>query len=130
MKPGSLFIDHTTVSARIARQLFVEGESRGIFFVYAPVSGGQAGAEKGTLSIMGGGADEPGAAASLVIQSPAGQSVAVGGAGAGPATTTDNTRAIAGVVPGLSEAFGFGRGAEPDSGQGLEGTRGRRGPAG
>src|SRR3546814_3261314 len=69
MKPGSLFIDHTTVSARIARQLFVEGESRGIFFVDAPVSGGQAGAEKGTLSIMCGGADEAVAAARLVMRS-------------------------------------------------------------
>ncbi len=55
MKPGSLFIDHTTVSARIARQLFVEGESRGLHCVDAPVSGGQAGAEHGRLSIMCGG---------------------------------------------------------------------------
>src|SRR3546814_879942 len=77
MKPGSLFIDHTTVSARIARQLFVEGESRGIFFVDAPVSGGQAGAEKGTLSIMCGGADEAVAAARLVMQSYAGRIVHV-----------------------------------------------------
>src|SRR3546814_14071647 len=73
MKPCSLFIDHTTVSARIARQLFVEGERRGIFFVDAPVSGGQAGAEKGTLSIMCRGADEEVAAERLVVQSYAGR---------------------------------------------------------
>src|SRR3546814_7975642 len=50
MKPGGLFIDHTTVSARIARQLFVEGESRGLHCVDAPVTGGQAGAEKASLA--------------------------------------------------------------------------------
>ncbi len=55
MKPGGLFIDHTTVSARIARQLSVEGESLGLHCVDAPVSGGQAGAENGRLSIMCGG---------------------------------------------------------------------------
>ncbi|KEY97540.1 oxidoreductase, partial [Sphingomonas sp. BHC-A] len=55
MKPGGLFIDHTTVSARIARQLFVEGESRGLHCVDAPVTGGQAGAEKASLAVMCGG---------------------------------------------------------------------------
>ena len=65
MKPGSLFIDHTTVSARIARQLSVEGESRGIHSVDAPVSGGQAGAQNGKLSIMCGGSEVAFAAARM-----------------------------------------------------------------
>lgn len=114
MKPGTLFIDHTTVSARIARQLFVEGESRGIFFVDAPVSGGQAGAEKGTLSIMCGGTPEAFAAARLVMQAYAGRIVHVGGAGAGQTTKMVNQICIAGVLQGLSEALRFAQAAELD----------------
>lgn len=114
MRPGGLFIDHTTVSARIARQLFVEGESRGIFCVDAPVSGGQAGAEKGTLSIMCGGTPEAVAAAKLVMQSYAGRVVHVGGAGAGQTAKMANQICIAGVLQGLSEALRFAQAAELD----------------
>lgn len=114
MKPGTLFIDHTTVSARIARQLFVEGESRGIFFVDAPVSGGQAGAEKGTLSIMCGGSPEAIAAARLVMQSYSSRIVHVGGAGAGQTTKMVNQVCIAGVLQGLAEAIRFAQAAELD----------------
>ena len=67
MKAGTLFIDHTTVSARIARQLFVEGESLGLHCVDAPVSGGQAGAENGRLSIMCGGTEPAVTAAKIAI---------------------------------------------------------------
>ena len=114
MKRGSLFIDHTTVSARIARQLFVEGESHGIFCVDAPVSGGQAGAEKGSLSIMCGGTPEAIAAARLVMQAYASRIVHVGGAGAGQTTKMVNQICIAGVLQGLSEALRFAQASELD----------------
>ncbi|MEP0644219.1 NAD(P)-dependent oxidoreductase, partial [Parasphingorhabdus sp.] len=67
MARGALFIDHTTVSARIARQLSVEAEGRGIHVVDAPVSGGQAGAENGNLSVMCGGGEEAFSAAELIM---------------------------------------------------------------
>ena len=63
MAEGALFIDHTTASARLARRLAEEGEARGLKVVDAPVSGGQAGAEKGALAIMCGGSEEAVAAA-------------------------------------------------------------------
>ncbi len=114
MKPGGLFIDHTTVSARIARQLFVEGESLGIHCVDAPVSGGQTGAENGKLSIMCGGSEPAVAAAKIVMQAYAARIVHVGGAGAGQTTKMVNQIAIAGVLQGLSEALRFAQAAELD----------------
>ncbi|MEJ7925204.1 NAD(P)-dependent oxidoreductase [Sphingobium sp. AN641] len=114
MKPGSLFIDHTTVSARIARQLFVEAESRGIHSVDAPVSGGQIGAETGKLAIMCGGTQAAVTAAKIVMQAYAARIVHVGGAGAGQTTKMVNQICIAGVVQGLSEALRFAQAAELD----------------
>ena len=114
MKPGGLFVDHTTVSARIARQLFVEGESRGLHCVDAPVSGGQAGAENGRLSIMCGGTEPAVEAAKIVMQSYAARIVHVGGAGAGQTTKMVNQICIAGVIQGLSEALRFAQAAELD----------------
>lgn len=114
LKPGTLFIDHTTVSARIARQLFVEGESRGIHCVDAPVSGGQSGAENGRLSIMCGGTEPAIETARLVMKSYAARIVHVGGAGAGQTTKMVNQVAIAGVLQGLSEALRFAQAAKLD----------------
>jgi 3-hydroxyisobutyrate dehydrogenase len=114
MKEGSLFIDHTTVSARIARQLFVEGESRGIHAVDAPVSGGQAGAENGRLSIMCGGSEAAVAAARIVMKAYAARIVHVGSAGAGQTTKMVNQICIGGVLQGLSEALRFAQAAELD----------------
>lgn len=114
MREGSLFIDHTTVSARIARQLFVEGENRGIHSVDAPVSGGQAGAENGRLSIMCGGSEPAVAAARIVMQAYAARIVHVGSAGAGQTTKMVNQICIAGVVQGLSEALRFAQAADLD----------------
>ncbi len=114
MKPGSLFIDHTTVSARIARQLFVEGESRGIHSIDAPVSGGQTGAQNGTLSVMCGGNPAAFAAARIVMQSYAARIVHVGGAGAGQTTKMVNQICIAGILQGLSEALRFAQAADLD----------------
>ncbi|NCO50280.1 MAG: NAD(P)-dependent oxidoreductase [Sphingomonadales bacterium] len=111
---GALFIDHTTVSARIARQLSVEAEGRGIHVVDAPVSGGQAGAEKGKLSIMCGGSQEAFAAAELIMSAYAGRIVHVGRTGAGQTTKMCNQIAIAGVLEGLSEALRFAQASRLD----------------
>ncbi len=114
MAKGTLFIDHTTVSARIARQLAVEAKSRGLQCVDAPVSGGQAGAENGTLSIMCGGRAEAVAAAEPIMQAYAKRIVHVGGPGAGQTAKMVNQIAIAGVIQGLSEAMHFAQCAEMD----------------
>lgn len=114
MASGALFIDHTTVSARIARQLSVEAEGRGIHVVDAPVSGGQAGAENGTLSIMCGGSEEAFAAAELIMAAYAGRIVYVGRTGAGQTTKMCNQIAIAGVLEGLSEALRFAQASRLD----------------
>jgi 3-hydroxyisobutyrate dehydrogenase len=114
LRAGGLFIDHTTVSARIARQLFVEGESRGIHCVDAPVSGGQSGAETGKLSIMCGGEEPAVETARIVMQSYAARIVHVGAAGAGQTTKMVNQIAIAGVIQGMAEALRFAQAAHLD----------------
>lgn len=114
MASGSLFVDHTTVSARIARQLSVEAEGPGIHVVDAPVSGGQAGAENGKLSIMCGGSDEAFAAAEPVMAAYAARIVHVGRTGAGQTTKMCNQIAIAGVLEGLSEALRFAQASRLD----------------
>lgn len=114
MKAGGLFIDHTTVSARIARQLFVEGESLGLHCVDAPVSGGQAGAENGRLSIMCGGTEPAVTAAKIAMQSYAARIVHVGRAGAGQTAKMVNQICIANVIQGVAEALRFAQAAELD----------------
>jgi 3-hydroxyisobutyrate dehydrogenase len=114
MRPGALFVDHTTVSAEIARRLDGEALARGLLCVDAPVSGGQAGAENGQLSIMCGGSAEAMAAAEPVMQSYAKRIVHVGGPGSGQTTKMVNQICIAGVLQGLSEALRFAQAAELD----------------
>ncbi len=114
MAAGALFVDHTTVSARIARQLSVEAEGLAIHVVDAPVSGGQAGAEKGALSIMCGGSEEAFAAAEPVMSAYAARIVHVGRTGAGQTTKMCNQIAIAGVLEGLSEALRFAQASRLD----------------
>jgi len=114
MEKGALFIDHTTVSARIARQLSVEGESKGIHCVDAPVSGGQSGAENGTLSVMCGGTELAVNAARIAMQSYAKRVVHVGGAGDGQTTKMVNQICFAGVVQGLAEGMRFAQAADLD----------------
>ena len=114
MRAGAVFIDHTTVSARIARQLAVEGRARELHCVDAPVSGGQAGAEQGSLSIMCGGRDAAVEAARPFMQAYAARITHVGPAGAGQTTKMVNQIAIAGVVQGLSEALRFAQAADLD----------------
>ena len=124
MPQGSLFIDHTTVSARLARQLAEEGAGRGIACVDAPVSGGQAGAEKGALSIMCGGSDEAVAAARPLMQAYGARIVHVGPAGHGQLTKMVNQICIAGTVQGLAEAIHFAKAAGVDSRKAFEAVSG------
>jgi 3-hydroxyisobutyrate dehydrogenase len=114
MTPGAVFIDHTTVSAKIARQLAVEGKSHDILCVDAPVSGGQVGAESGTLSVMCGGRDKAVAAARPFMEAYGARITHVGPAGAGQTTKMVNQICIAGAVQGLSEALRFAQHAELD----------------
>jgi len=114
LRQGGLYIDHTTVSAKIARQLAAEAESRGLHFVDAPVSGGQSGAENGKLSIMCGGSEPAVEAARLVMQAYAARIVHCGEAGAGQTTKMVNQICIAGVLQGLSEALRFAQHAGLD----------------
>jgi 3-hydroxyisobutyrate dehydrogenase len=114
MKRGTLFVDHTTVSAKIARQLGVEGKERGLLVLDAPVSGGQAGAEKGALSIMCGGPKRAFEAAEPLMKAYAARIVRIGGSGTGQTAKMVNQIAIAGVLQGLSEALRFAQAAELD----------------
>ena len=114
MAKGSLYIDHTTVSARIARQLGVEAKSRGLLVVDGPVTGGQAGAENGTLSIMCGGTEASVEAARPIIAAYSKRVVHVGGPGTGQTTKMCNQIAFAGVIQSLSEALRFAQSAELD----------------
>jgi len=107
MAAGMLFVDHTTVSAKLARELAEIGAARGLHVLDAPVSGGQAGAENGTLSIMCGGTAAAMAAAEPYLRNYAARIVHVGAAGAGQQTKMVNQIAIAGVLAGLSEALRF-----------------------
>lgn len=107
MREGAIFIDHTTVSAKIARLIAADAATRGILAVDAPVSGGQAGAENGALSIMCGADEAAFAAAEPIMQAYAARIVHIGGAGAGQTAKMVNQIAIAGVLQGLSEAVKF-----------------------
>lgn len=115
MAPGALFVDHTTVSATIARRLAEEGGAKGLLVIDAPVSGGQAGAEQGTLSVMLGGSDEAVAAARPLIGAYAARIVHVGPAGAGQQAKMANQIAIAGAVQGVAEALRFAQAAGLDT---------------
>jgi len=107
MCSGSVFIDHTTVSAKIARQLGVEAKDKGIYTVDAPVTGGQIGAEKGTLTIMCGGRDKAIAAATPIMQAYSKKIVHVGPTGAGQLTKMVNQITFAGIIASLSEGMRF-----------------------
>ena len=114
MRRGGVFIDHTTVSARIARQIAVEGRDKELLCVDAPVTGGQAGAEKGKLSIMCGGSAKAIEAARPVMAAYAARIVHVGKAGAGQSTKMVDQICIGAVVAGLAEAVRFAQAARLD----------------
>ncbi|WP_434621693.1 NAD(P)-dependent oxidoreductase [Tabrizicola sp. M-4] len=114
MAPGTLFIDHTTVSAQVTRELSAHASARGIGFVDAPVSGGQAGAENGVLSIMCGGAEADYARAEPIMAAYARICRRLGDSGAGQLAKMMNQICIAGLMQGLSEALAFGQKAGLD----------------
>ena len=113
MAPGALFVDHTTVSARIARELAAERDD--LLVLDAPVSGGQAGAVNGALTIMCGGTAEAFAAAEPVMTAYAKRAGLMGPAGSGQLTKMVNQIAIAGVLEGLAEAMHFALAAGLDA---------------
>ena len=120
MKPGAVFVDHTTASATVARELYSAAKSLGLQFIDAPVSGGQAGAQNGALTVMCGGE-----AAAFERVRPVGMAFSkaftrMGEAGAGQLTKMVNQICIAGLVQGLSEAVAFGQKAGLDMNQVLE----------
>ncbi|MEJ6784613.1 NAD(P)-dependent oxidoreductase [Aminobacter sp. Piv2-1] len=114
MKKGSVFIDNTTASAEVARELAAEAEARGFHFLDAPVSGGQAGAENGVLTVMVGGEQAAFDRAKPVIEAFARMVGLMGPAGAGQLTKMINQICIAGLVQGLAEGIHFGKKAGLD----------------
>src|SRR3546814_15224082 len=112
MAAGSIFVDNTTASAEVARELAAAGKERGIAFIDAPVSGGQAGAENGTLTVMCGGEPEPFERARPVIDTFARAVTLMGPSGAGQPTKMVNQICIAGLLQGLAEGMNFGQRSE------------------
>ena len=105
--PGSIIVDHTTASAKIARELAEEARGRGFEFLDAPVSGGQSGAENGTLTVMVGGDDAAFAKAQPVISAYARAVTLMGPSGSGQLTKMVNQICIAGLIQGLAEGLNF-----------------------
>jgi 3-hydroxyisobutyrate dehydrogenase-like beta-hydroxyacid dehydrogenase len=108
MKPGAVFVDHTTASATLARELHAAAKAKGIGFVDAPVSGGQAGAENGVLTVMCGGEPDDYARAEPLIAHFSRMRKLLGPPGSGQLAKMANQIAIAGLVQGLAEAINFG----------------------
>ena len=120
MQPGAVFVDHTTASADVARELSATARERGLQFVDAPVSGGQAGAQNGALTVMCGGEPAAFEAARPVAMAFSRAFALMGESGAGQLTKMVNQICIAGLVQGLSEAIAFGQEAGLDMAQVLE----------
>ena len=114
MRPGAILVDHTTASAAVARELHAAARERGLHFVDAPVSGGQAGAVNGALTVMCGGDPEPFDAMRPVAMNFARAVTLVGASGSGQLAKMVNQVCIAGLVQGLAEALAFGRRAGLD----------------
>jgi 3-hydroxyisobutyrate dehydrogenase len=114
MGKGTIFVDHTTASAEIARELHAAAQKAGFDFVDAPVSGGQAGAENGVLTVMCGGDDAPFARAEKVIAAYARACTLMGAAGSGQLAKMVNQICIAGLVQGLAEGVHFAKKAGLD----------------
>jgi 3-hydroxyisobutyrate dehydrogenase len=108
MQSGATLVDHTTASAQVAREIYAAAKARGIGFLDAPVSGGQAGAENGKLTIMVGGDADTFAAAEPVLSTYARAVTLMGAAGAGQLTKMVNQICIAGLSQALSEGINFG----------------------
>jgi 3-hydroxyisobutyrate dehydrogenase len=114
MTSGAIFVDHTTASALVARELHAKGKEKGVGFVDAPVSGGQAGAENGVLTVMCGGDRDAYAKAESVIMAYARACRLLGPTGSGQLTKMINQICIAGLVQGLAEGIHFDKRAGLD----------------
>lgn len=114
MQPGAILIDHTTASAELARELAERARAAGLGFIDAPVSGGQAGAENGQLTIMCGGSEADFARAEPVMDAYAKAASLIGEAGSGQLAKMVNQICIAGIVEGLSEGLHFAKRAGLD----------------
>lgn len=115
MSAGSVFVDHTTASAQVAKQLAVEADNRGFAFLDAPVSGGQLGAQNGVLTIMVGGQQNAYERVSPILQSYARMQRLMGDAGSGQLTKMVNQICIGGLLQGLAEALHFAQSAGLDA---------------
>jgi len=124
LRPGGVFIDHTTVSARIARQISVEARDLQIHCVDAPMTGSQIGAESGTLTLMCGGRKDAIEAARPVMEAYSRKIVHIGKAGAGQTAKMANQICIAGIVAGLAEAVRFAQSSHLDMDQVYEAISG------
>ncbi|SDI74347.1 3-hydroxyisobutyrate dehydrogenase [Pseudomonas delhiensis] len=120
MQPGSVFVDHTTASAAVARELALQAAERELGFLDAPVSGGQAGAENGVLTVMVGGEEAFYRRAEPVIAAYARRVRLMGHSGAGQLTKMVNQICIGGLLQGLSEALHFARCAGLDGEAAIE----------
>ena len=109
MRKGAIFVDHTTASAALARELAAAAETRGLGFLDAPVSGGQAGAEAGKLTVMAGGEPSVFAEAAPIMAAYAANMTLIGPAGSGQLAKMVNQICIAGVLQGLAEALHFAK---------------------
>ena len=118
--PGTVVIDHTTASAKVARELATAASDRALHFLDAPVSGGQAGAENGALTVMVGGEAEPFAKAEAVIGAYARAVTLMGPSGSGQLTKMVNQVCIGGMVQALAEALAFAERAGLDAGRAVE----------
>ena len=114
MRPGAIFVDHTTASADVARELAAAAKAKGLAFIDAPVSGGQAGAEAGQLTVMAGGDPDAFEAAEPVIRNYAKAVRLMGPAGSGQLAKMVNQIAIGALLQGLSEAIAFAENAGLD----------------
>ncbi len=120
MKPGAIFVDHTTASANVARELYATAGKAGLQFIDAPVSGGQAGAQNGLLTVMCGGDAAVFAKVEPVAMAFSRAFTLLGQSGAGQLAKMVNQICIAGLVQGLSEAIAFGQRAGLDMPQVLD----------
>ena len=114
MRRGAILVDHTTASALLAKELFAKAKERGVGFIDAPVSGGQAGAQNGQLGIMCGGEPADFNRAKPVLDVYAKMCALIGGPGSGQLTKMVNQIAIAGLVQGLAEGLAFAKRANLD----------------
>lgn len=114
LRPGAVLVDHTTASANVARELYAAAQAAGVHFLDAPVSGGQAGAQNGALTVMCGGDDAVFERVKPVAAAFSRAFTLIGGSGAGQLAKMVNQICIAGLVQGLSEAIAFGQNAGID----------------